>query len=248
MVACVRWLRVWWLRALWLFFSSHFHVKIARARARGVKLPNSPANGKFHHRNLSTSSVSPISPHPYNTTTSHVTRSLSHSHSHPVLAISRPHSQPTRHSPLSNQPTSPRSSPRASHAASAPQSPKSPHSPKSPRSPHSSRATTTSTTTTSSSASSSSSSSSSSSASASSSSNRSPTTKPPNFGISDLHKGGEGEKQFKETLAQMEQLLRMKDEELARLREEISVLTSGKQKTSTVSYLDFLPPPINKRK
>jgi hypothetical protein len=51
---------------------------------------------------------------------------------------------------------------------------------------------------------------------------------------------------YKEKMKYMKQLMKLKDEELARVRVEMNELLSGNKKSSNVSYYDFLPPPVNK--
>jgi hypothetical protein len=232
-------------------------MQVARARARGVRVPT--PNGKHHMRNLSGSPASHVSPLLFNNPLG-LTRSLTHSQSHPVLSVSRTH--PPRHSgnsphisilPRPSSPLSPHS-PRSPLAAT--NSP-----PRSPRSPRSGRANANNANNTNTNTN-------------NSNNANNNTIKSPNTnntteshgspikssplsnnsphapsGSKSPSKSPQGDvyySKYKEKMKYMKQLMKLKDEELARVRVEMNELLSGNKKSSNVSYYDFLPPPVNK--
>lgn len=201
-------------------------VQVARVRARGMR-----ASNKHHHRALSanatTASTSATSsPLFFNPSNPHgLPRSLVHSYSNPVLAVARNrvHASTSPHMPgIPSSPNSP--SPRSPQSSRSPktQSPRSPHSPRSSRASNSPLNNTTSNN--------------SNNTNNHNNHSRSPTAKQPSTETKSKSK-------YKDKLKQMKQILKMKDDEISRLKEETksSVSKKGFSAPSTVSYFDFIP-------
>lgn len=190
-------------------------VQVARVRARGR---GSAANNKHHHRALSANATTASAA----VTSSPLFFNPSNPHGLP-RSLSHSYSNPVLAVARSrvHASTSPHMpginsphSPR-SPRSSSPHSPKSPNSPQTVRSPNSPFNTNHH----------------------NNNNNRSPTSNNNN------NTKGEHRSKYKIKLRQMKQLLKLKDDEITRLKEEN---VAPKKGANTVSYFDFIPPPIKK--